>query len=158
MRVLPLIDSASWKLVNQGIVGAGNFMLSVPLARYLRAANCGSFALFVGAIFFSRAIDCSLISYPLSVRRCRVAADERGDLLGNAALRAAALSPTLMALLAVGFALVQRAELTALACLCFLCWQSQDALRRCLLADLRDRAAAAAVSYVGQALAVAGLA
>jgi len=110
MRVLPLLDSASWTLVNQGIVGAGNFMLSVPLARYLRAANDGTFALFVGAMFLLRAIDCSLISYPLSVQFCRVAADERGDPLGNTALLAAALSLTLMALLAVGFAWVQRAQ------------------------------------------------
>ena len=46
-----LIERASWTLVDQGVVSAGNFLLNVLLARTLSEEDYGEFALFLGAIF-----------------------------------------------------------------------------------------------------------
>ena len=151
-----LIERASWTLVDQGVVSFGNFMLNVLLARTLSEEDYGEFALFLGAIFILRAIDYSLISYPLSVRLCVARDDERAGLLGNTSLLAAALSLVLVVVMAVGTTLLEDNILLP-ACLCFLCWQAQETSRRCLLADFRYRAAVAGdgIAYVGQALLIA---
>ena len=85
-------ERASWTLVDQCVVSGGNFLVNVLLARALSEQDYGEFALFLGAIFLLRAIDYSLISYPLSVRLCVVNDDERATLLGNTVLLAVALS------------------------------------------------------------------
>jgi O-antigen/teichoic acid export membrane protein len=92
-----LIERASWTLVNQGVVSFGNFLLNVLLARTLSQHDYGKFTLFLGAIFILRAIDYSLISYPLSVRLCVASDEERPGLLGNTILLTAALSLVLIA-------------------------------------------------------------
>src|SRR4029077_10709614 len=92
-----LVDRASWTLVDQGVVSLGNFLLNVLLARYLVAADYGTFALFLGAIFTLRNVDWSLISYPLSVKLPAASGGERASLLGNTLLLAAALSLGLLA-------------------------------------------------------------
>ena len=61
-------ERASWTLVDQCVVSGGNFLLNVLLARKLSQDDYGEFALFLGAIFLLRAIDYSLISYPVAVR------------------------------------------------------------------------------------------
>jgi O-antigen/teichoic acid export membrane protein len=150
------IERASWTLVDQCVVSGGNFLLNVLLARKLSEDDYGKFALFLGAIFILRAIDYSLISYPLSVRLCVARDDERAALLGNTSLLAAALSLVLVVVMALGAALLEDNILLP-ACLCFLCWQAQETSRRCLLADFRYRAAVAGdgIAFVGQALLIA---
>jgi O-antigen/teichoic acid export membrane protein len=142
------------------VVSLGNFLLNVLLARVLSEADYGIFVLFLGAIYVMRALDYSLISYPLSVRLCGAAGEERPRLLGNTILLVAGLSLTLVAVMALGVTLLQVGDVGWPACLCFLCWQAQETSRRCLLADFRYRAAVAGdgASYVGQALLIASLA
>src|SRR5262245_10492447 len=91
-----LVERASWTLVDQGVVSAGNFLLNVLLARTLSEADYGEFVLFLGAIYILRTFDYSFISYPLSIRACVVTEDEHGRLLGNAALLALLLSVVLV--------------------------------------------------------------
>jgi O-antigen/teichoic acid export membrane protein len=155
-----LVDRASWALVDQGVVSLGNFVLNVLLARYLIAADYGTFALFLGAIFTLRNIDWSLISYPLSVQLSAASAKERAGLLGNTMLLAAALGLTLFALLVLVIALLGAWDILLPAGLCYLSWQSQETMRRCLLANFRYRAAVTgdAASYVGQAVLIGVLA
>jgi O-antigen/teichoic acid export membrane protein len=155
-----LIQRASWTLVDQGVVSAGNFALNVLLARTLSAEDYGEFALFLGAIFILRNIDYSLISYPLSVRLCVADDEERADLLGNTILLAAALGLLLVVVMAVGITLLDVDNIVLPACLCYLCWQAQETSRRCLLADFRYRAAVAGdgIAFVGQAVLIALLA
>jgi O-antigen/teichoic acid export membrane protein len=150
-----LIERASWTLVDQGVVSSGNFLLNVLLARTLSEEDYGKFALFLGAIFILRAIDYSLISYPLSLRLCVARDDERARLLGNTILLAAALALVLVAVMALGTMLLADNILLP-ACLCFLCWQAQETSRRCLLADFRYREAVAGdgIAFVGQALLI----
>lgn len=153
-----LIERASWTLVDQGVVSSGNFVLNVLLARTLSEEDYGEFALFLGAIFILRAIDYSLISYPLSVRLCHASDEERPRLLGNTMLLMGALSLVLVVVLAFGSTLLEDIILLP-ACLCYLCWQAQETARRCLLADFRYREAVMGdgIAYVGQALLIAVL-
>jgi O-antigen/teichoic acid export membrane protein len=150
---------ASWTLLDQCTVSAGNFLLSVVLARALGQHEYGQFALFLGAIFTLRNIDWSLISFPLSVRLSPSSGDEHARLLGATALLATGLGLVLMAVMGLGIALLGAANLLLPACLCYLCWQMQETARRCLLADFRYREAVAgdAVAYIGQALVVAAM-
>jgi O-antigen/teichoic acid export membrane protein len=155
-----LIERASWTLIDQGVVSAGNFLLNVLLARTLSEADYGKFALFLGAIFILRTFDYSFISYPLSVRLCVVNDDERRRLLGNTALLTVFLSLVLVIAMALGTTLLGADDIRLPACLCFLCWQAQETSRRCLLADFRYRAAVAGdgTAHVGQALLIVLLA
>ena len=170
------LSRASWTLVDQCVVSGGNFLLNVLLARTLSQDDYGEFALFLGAIFLLRTIDYSFISYPLSVRLCVVGDEESRDgvaedgstsvgdeerprLLGNTAVLAVALSLVLLALMAIGTAVLEGENILLPACLCYLCWQAQETSRRFLLADFRYREAVAGdgVAFVGQVLLIAGL-
>ena len=154
-----LFDRGSWTLVDQCVVSLGNFALNVQLARDLAVADYGKFALFLGAIFALRCFDYSLISYPLSVRLHSAHRDEHAGLMANSALLAGALGFVLLLLLALGIQLLGGGDILPAAS-CYLAWQAQETMRRCLLANFRYRAAVAgdAVSFIGQAVAIAVLA
>jgi O-antigen/teichoic acid export membrane protein len=154
-----LLERASWTLVDQGVVSAGSFALNVLLARTLSEQDYGEFTLFIAAIFFLRTIDYSLISYPLSLQLCVATDDERAGLLGNTALLTVALSLVLVVVLALGITLLEASNILLPACLCYLCWQTQETSRRCLLAEFRYREAVAgdSLSFLGQSLLIAVL-
>ena len=152
-----LIEKASATLVDQCVVSGGNFLLNVVLARTLAQSDYGEFALFLGAIFLGRTVDYSFISYPVSIRLFGLKDDERAALLGKTAVLAVALSLVLVVAMALGAMLLGGLAILLPVCLCYLCWQAQETLRRFVLADFRYRAAVAgdAVAYVGQGLLVA---
>ncbi len=160
MSVKPFIERASWTLVDQSVVSSGNFALNVLLARSLGQEEYGTFALFLGAIFIFRAIDYSLISYPLSLRLCVARNEERAELLGNTSLLAIILSSVFVVAIALGTILLGASDILMPACLCFCCWQAQETSRRCLLAEFRYREAVAGdgIAFIGQALLTAALA
>jgi O-antigen/teichoic acid export membrane protein len=151
-----LIEKASATLVDQCVVSGGNFLLNVVLARTLAQSDYGEFALFLGAIFLGRTVDYSFISYPLSIRLFGLKDDERAALLGKTAVLAVALSLVLVVAMALGAMLLGGLAILLPVCLCYLCWQAQETLRRFVLADFRYRAAVAgdAAAYVGQGLLV----
>lgn len=148
-------ERACWTLLNQCLVSGGNFLLNVLLARGLSETDYGRFTLFLGAIFVLRAIDFSIISYPLSVRLCVADSAERPALLGNTAMLALALGMTLAAAMALGMIMLGIDDILLPACLCYLCWQAQETSRRFLFADFRYRSATSGdgVAYLGQAFA-----
>ena len=150
-------ERASWTLVDQCVVSGGNFLLNVLLARKLGQDDYGEFALFLGTIFLLRAIDYSLISYPVAIRLHGAPEHERARLLGNTSVLAAALGLVLVVAMALGSVLAGDDDIALPACLCFLCWQVQETSRRYLLADFRYRAAVTGdgIAYVGQALLIA---
>jgi len=152
-----LIGRASWTLADQCVVSGGNFLLMVLLARGLSEEEYGEFALFLGAIFFLRTVDYSFISYPLSVRLCVANEGEQARLLGGTAVLAMALSFVLLVVMAIGTELAQADSILVPVCLCYLCWQAQETLRRFLLAGFRYSEAVMGdgVAYVGQSLVVA---
>jgi len=109
---------ASWTLLDQCTVSAGNFVLNVLLARALSQDDYGKFALFLGAIFILRNVDWSLISYPLSLRLSVVEAGHRASLLGATILLAACLSLGLVIVMGLGVTLLGASDLLLPACLC----------------------------------------
>jgi O-antigen/teichoic acid export membrane protein len=157
MRGKHFLERASWTLIDQCVVSGGNFLLNVLLARKLSQDDYGAFALFLGAIFLLRAIDYSLISYPVAVRWHGALEHERARLLGNSSVLAAALAFVFVLVMALGTMLSGEDDIVLPACLCFLCWQAQETSRRYLLADFRYRSAVAGdgIAYVGQALLIA---
>ena len=157
MLAKPLIETASWTLIDQGVVSLGNFLLNLLLARTLSEEDYGEFALFMAAIFILRTIDYSLISYPLSVRLCVASHKERAGLIGNTIVLNVALTVVLVLVMVLGTSLLRFDNITWPACLCYLCWQAQETTRRCLLADFRYRTAVAGdgLAYLGQALLIA---
>ena len=157
IRSSPLVSRASWTLVNQGIVSGGNFALNIILARNLGAADYGTFVLFLGAIYFLRTVDYSFISYPLSIRLHVSPIEAHPSLLGSTILLCAPLCLGLAALFALSVALLGREDLVLPVLACYLGWQSQETMRRCLLADFRYRAAMLgdATAYVVQPIILA---
>ena len=157
MRSSPIVNRASWTLINQGIVSGGNFVLNIILARNLSAADYGVFVLFLGISYILRAVDYSFISYPLSIRLHTSPIETHPSLLGSTVSLCAALCLGLAAFLGLGVALLGRMDLILPVELCYLAWQSQETMRRCLLANFRYREATLgdAVSYAGQPIVLA---
>ena len=157
MGVKVLFERASWTLADQCVVSSGSFLLNVLLARSFSEREYGEFTLFVASIFFLRTIDYSLISYPLSVQLCLATDDKRAGLLGNTALLSGTLSLALAVVMALGIVLLEADDILLPACLCYLCWQTQETPRRSLLAEFRYREAVAgdAVAFLGTPLAIA---
>ena len=153
----PLVNRASWTLINQGIVSAGNFTLNIVLARHLSAADYGIFVLFLGVTFFLRAVDYSFISYPLSIRIHTSPGETHPRLLANTVLLCTILCLGLVALVALCVALLGRSDSILPVVVCYLAWQSQETMRRCLLASFRYRGATVgdAISYGGQPIVLA---
>ena len=77
--------------------------------------------------------------------------------MANSALLAAALGLVLVLLLGLGIQFLGGGDILLPAAACYLAWQAQETMRRCLLANFRYRAAVAgdAVSFIGQAVAIA---
>jgi len=155
-----LFDRGSWTLIDQCVVSLGNFALNVQLARHLAVVDYGKFVLFLSAVFVLRTFDYSLISYPLAVRLHSAHRDEHASLMANSALLASALGLGLLLLLVLGIQLLGGGDILLPAASCYLAWQAQETMRRCLLANFRFRAAVAgdALSFIGQAVAIAVLA
>ena len=77
--------------------------------------------------------------------------------MANSALLAGVLGLVLVLLLALGIQFLGGGDILLPATCCYLGWQAQETMRRCLLANFRYRAAVAgdAVSFIGQAVAIA---
>ena len=146
-------------MIDQGIVSLGGFILNVQLARWLPGADYGTFALFMGTVFVLRAVDFSLISFPLSVRLCSLTRDEHPTAIANTVVLAALLSACFAVALALGTILLGRSDIALAVTVCYLAWQAQEMTKRFLTADYRYRAAVwgDATSFLGQAGAIAVL-
>ena len=157
MGTKTLIERASWTLVDQGVVSAGNFILNILLARTLSEHDYGAFAIFLGVIFVLRTLDYSIVTYPLSLRLHAASHEERAGLLGNTILLSTVMSLILVTVLVLGTVLLKVKSLMLPICLCYVCWQAHETARRCLLADFRYSGAVAGdgISYLGQALLIA---
>ncbi|GJD80546.1 hypothetical protein [Methylobacterium gregans] len=150
----------AWPLIDQGIASIGTFGLTILLARALPPAEYGVFALLLGGLMILHMVTSSLVFYPLSVRAAAAGPE------GGAALMRASLDLLGLLFLPAGAAIALaalaagRADLILPALAYFLLWQTQEAFRRYLFAELRFAAAIPgdAVSYLGQVALVLWLA
>lgn len=152
-----------WALSDQAVVSMGVFLGQILLARTLPQTEYGTFALLFGVVLTLQLVTASLLFYPLAVRLVVVRRDDRDRLLGASLVLIGLLTLVLALLLAGGLAAVGRASLIGSSLGWFLLWQTQEAMRRGLLSELRPGEAIPgdAVTYLGQAalmviLALAG--
>ena len=147
-------DRASlWSLADQGSVSLGNFLTNILLARTLAPSDYGIFALVYGLLVLLNSFHACAILYPLSIRGAA------SDIVGLHKYTRRSL--LLTALLSFPFAIVVlgATELLGLpavapwAIVALWCWQTQETLRRSLMAHLRHGEAVwgDAFSYLGQA-------
>jgi O-antigen/teichoic acid export membrane protein len=150
---------AYWTLANQAIVSVGSFALNVVLARRLAPDEYGTFAILFSVMLTLQIFNGSLLFYPLLVRGAVARAGERGQLLAGGLLLVAGLTLPLGIGMAAVVLLFGRLELLGATLASFFLWQAQEALRRCLFAEMRHRDACLgdAIAYLGQVIAVVGL-
>ncbi|MCC7176377.1 MAG: hypothetical protein IT159_14390 [Bryobacterales bacterium] len=146
----------AWTLADQGVVSLGTFLTNVILARSLTPSEFGVYGVYLAILLTLNTIHSSLVIYPLTTSSAASSPSAlRGAATGSLLLTAGLWAPLLAALPLAGIAIGHRGTLLpALAVV--VCWQTQETMRRALMAGLRHREAVwgDALSYLGQALAV----
>ncbi len=155
-RIFRRLNAGGWSLGDQAVVSLGNFLTNVCLARNLRTADYGIWALLYGLLLFFYTIHASLVTYPLSVgdAKFHLPALRRDGTCGLLVTLAMGL-PFGGIIFAVATALANR-RVGVCCVLAMLFWYLQETLRRELMAALRHRRALSGdiVSYGGQALLI----
>jgi len=143
-------------LTDQGIVSAGNFLVTLFLARRLPESTFGTFAILFQLLLVLNNLHDSLVNYPLSVRGAKVDSALFRRLLG------AGLTTTLLLCIAWSVAMVigavttRNLSLLPWMILAMVSWQVQELFRRSLMAQGRFEAPifGDCVSFLGRAAAV----
>lgn len=144
---------AFWPFADQGAVSLGNFLTQIILARNLSQHDYGVFGLLFVVMYLLNNCHSPLVAYPLSVR----GAVE--DLFGlrrlctvSLILTAALMVPGVI-VLAGATSVLKALPLLPYVLLASVLWQTQETMRRGLMAWLRHREAlwGDALSYLGQA-------
>lgn len=152
--------NGTWSLGDQCAVSLGNFVTNVVVIRALLQAEYGLFGILLEVIFLLNNLHSSIVTYPLSVKGAKVDAAAMRRLAGGSlGLSLLAGVPLGVAMLVTTAALA-RWQLGLVALVTVVLWQAQETMRRGLMAQLRYRDAfwGDAISYLGQAAALAGLA
>ena len=149
-----------WALSDQAIVSLSMLVCQILLARHLPAAQYGTFALLFGGGLTLQLVNATLLFYPMSVRLVVARREEHKHLFASSLILIGLLSVTLGTVLASALLAFGRSELVIPSLAWFLLWQTQEGIRRGLLAELRPGAVIPgdSVTYVGQAICLAGLA
>lgn len=147
-----------WAVADQSLLSIGNFVVTFVLARQLPAHEFGVFAVVLGVLILATTTHTSLIGIPLLVR----GGGEREDVreLAVAGLFLAALVSTVFSVVLAATVLVlDRPSLFIPAVCALFAWQTQETLRRSLMAQRAFGRAAGgdALSYLGQATLIVGL-
>ncbi len=136
----------------------GNFLTSVLLIRHWHGSTqtFGQYALVFGVALFLNNVHAALVTYPLTVRGAASAPEALRRLASSALAMGICLAPILMLGLIAATIGARRPSLLPYAAAAMLLWQTQETLRRALLARLRHRDALPgdAISYLGQAVAI----
>lgn len=134
-----LASGTTWTLANQAIVSVGTFALNILLARVAAPEEYGTFAILFSVMLLLQIANATLLHYPLTIRGAVAQTDARAEILGCGLILAGALSVVLSVALGAVALGMGRADLVGPAIVCFLAWQTQEGLRRCLFAEMRHR-------------------
>lgn len=142
-----------WSLADQGAISGGTFLTSLVLARTLRPAEFGVYALLLGIVLFLNTIQSSLVLYPLSVAGAKADPDLLRRLASSSLLITAFCWLPLGALLLGASFAVGRPGAAPWAFLALLGTQLQLTIRGAFASQLRLREVLLGdcVSYLGQA-------
>ncbi|HMB95931.1 MAG TPA: hypothetical protein VKK61_07830, partial [Tepidisphaeraceae bacterium] len=154
-----------WAMADQGVVSLGNFGVSIVLAacfeRQHHLSDFGSYWILMELMLFLNGVQGALVVYPLSVRGAvadRVSLGRMTSMSMLLTLSAWPLTGASVVLTAVIAQIPISVGLWAAAALAL--WQTQETLRRALIAHLKFRQTLIgdSISYIGQILAVGALA
>jgi O-antigen/teichoic acid export membrane protein len=142
-----------WALADQGVVSLGNCATNVMLARGLASTQFGAFAILLEAMIFLNTLQAALVIYPLSVRGAVLDRNGLRRLAGACLLLTLALALPLSVAVFTAADAVTTPIIGILAILALVLWQSQETLRRAMMAHggYRRILPADVVSYLGQA-------
>lgn len=144
---------ATWVLVDQGIVSAGNFLTGNLLGRTLPEAQFGTFGLLLETMLYLNSLQAALVIYPLTIKGATGQGKDLGRLATAATLFTCLLLPLLGGATIISLHAMHAGALTIAAIAAMFLWQLQETLRRGLIADLRyaDSVWGDGISYLGQA-------
>ncbi|KQT88368.1 hypothetical protein [Aurantimonas sp. Leaf443] len=150
------LPSASWPLVDQGVLSLGTFVFNIVLARHIALEAYGLFAMALGILLLMQAVSSSMVFYPLSIVAAAVEAPERRRLILTSLLLTLVLCLPLALVLSVLVWALISPDLLLPALFVLVAGQIQDALRRALIADFRHFAPIAGdvLRYGGQVAAL----
>jgi hypothetical protein len=126
--------SASWPVIDQGVVSLGAFLLSIILARQLPPAEYGIFALLFGGLLTLQMVNTTLLFHPLSVRFALADEGKQARLLAATAALVAITYIPLSAVIGATLLFFGCGDLLPSTIAWFVLWQMQEAMRRGLLA------------------------
>jgi O-antigen/teichoic acid export membrane protein len=151
---------SAWALADQMVVSAGNFAITLLLARGLSPAEFGTFVLINAACLIVIGFHANLIVSPLVVLGASASAAKARTYPMAAVVFTLGLLPVSALVVFLASASLHREVTGLLAIIYILVWQLQETTRRALLSRLRYRDAiwGDAISYLGRALIVGYLA
>ncbi len=146
------VGKSLWALADQGIVSLGTFLSAVVIARTLAPTDYGLYALIYGSMIFLNNLHAALVIYPLSVRGAPADPAQLRQIASYSLVITAILLGPQMVILGVATGALQQVSLLAIGLVTVLAWQTQETLRRSLMAHLRyqDVIWGDSVSYLGQ--------
>lgn len=151
-----LLGRGVFGLADQAIVSAGNFLTTLFIARRLPESTFGTFAILFQLLLVLNNLHDSLVNYPLSVRGAKTSAISFRTLLGAGLITTLLLAIVWSGAIVVGAVSTGTIALLPWMILAMVCWQTQELLRRSLMAQHRfdEPIYGDSISFLGQAAAV----
>ncbi|WP_428939001.1 lipopolysaccharide biosynthesis protein [Fontivita pretiosa] len=147
---------ATWVLIDQGIVSAGNFLAARQLASYLPQESFGAYNVLLETMLYLNSLQAALVINPLTIKGATLGRDELGRLATGAFLLTLGLLPILGGATIFSVGALSTGQVAVAAVIALLLWQLQETLRRALIADLRyiDCIWGDSIRYVGQVVGI----
>ncbi len=151
-----------WALGDQAVVSLGNCATNVVLARSMNVGQFGLFAILLEVMIFLNSLQAAVIVYPLTVKGAKIDSNGLRRLAGMCLLLTAILSLPLGCTMigAAGALRLGNLSMGILAGCALIAWQAQETLRRAIMSQggFKQVLPGDIVSYLGQAIAMLGLA
>lgn len=160
---------ATWVLIDQGVVSAGNFLTVNLLIRNLQKPEWGIFSVLLETLLYLNSLQAALVIYPLLVRGAKSDSAAVGRLASAAIVLTICLLPVLGTSTAISVGVLSHDQtsttapasqgepyIAVAAIAALLMAQLQETTRRALMSQLRfaDAVWGDAISYLGQAMCV----
>ena len=148
-----------WAFADQGVISAGNFCTNLILIRTLPAHSFGVFALLLNAMLFLNNVHASTVTYTVLIRGAQADEESLPKVASGGIFATFAITILNIVVLSVATLYLGHSDLLVFVVSASLCWQIQEALRTVFASRLAYKRAiwGDAVSYVGQALAIAAV-
>jgi len=159
MLTKTILGAGFLALADQAIVSAGNFLMSIFLARALPPAEFGRYVLLFGMLVFANSVQLSVVIYPLLTKGATLSSIKVHKFASNSVILTLAQGIPFGGV--IGFLCAKFYDPSVAPWLigALLMWQIQETVRRVLISQLRYREVIVGdtVSYLGQSCFVYAL-